>query len=150
MGVVMKKNVKGVAGLFDALFFLAVVSVVSVALLAAMDGSDDVIDGRGQDMVDAAHLVLLRSTLPNGSNNTYSIEEMVRAGNYQDALHRENVSETLDLLLPGMEWAWTVVKDGETYRLGGTVGSGVDVFCSIIRSPCGSEEVMFRLEAWRA
>jgi hypothetical protein len=61
-----------------------------------------------------------------------------------------NISEILDLLLPGMKWRWHVEVIGEQFRLGEERADSETTFCSVVRAPIKGGEIIFKLEAWSA
>lgn len=144
----MRKD--GVAALFDALIFLAIAALVSVALLSAFNGGERGPDGEQRSRVEAAHLVLLRSTVEDDGGNNHSLEELFKVNYRAGTGIRDHIEATMDLLLPGLEWRWTVRCQDTTAGYGSTTGPGPGepLFCSLVRAPLGSEEVVFRLEVW--
>ena len=143
----MIRRKEGVAALFDAMMFLAIAAVVSVALLSTFSGQQDEVAGRMQEEVEAAHLVLLRSTVVDGMGNAHPIEELFKLGEVNDNAD-ENITTILDLLIPGSDWRWTVERGGLTHSISTMPtwpGEGA-VFCSVIRAPIDGGEICFRLE----
>jgi hypothetical protein len=140
----------GIAALFDALVFLAIASVVSVALLSAFSGTDPGPEGGLQSRVEAAHLVLLRSSVKDGDGNAHSLEALCKLNSELGTEHREHIEDIMDLLLSGLGWRWTVQCGDTGTDLGSTAvpGPGEPVYCSLVRAPIGDEAVVFRLEAW--
>lgn len=139
---------EGIAALFDALIFLAIAALVSVVLLSAFSGGERGPDGEQQTRVEAAHLVLLRSTVEDEVGNNHTVEEMFKLNSVAgSAVH---IEATMDLLLPGLEWRWTVQCGGTSTGYGSTTapGAGEPLFCSQVRAPLDGAEVVFRLEAW--
>lgn len=141
---------RGIAGLFDALIFLAIASVVSVALLSAFAPQTLGPLGKEQERVEAAHTVLLRSTVFDEAGNSHTVEELFKTGAVQGGEYDGRLRDVLDHLLPGMAWRWTVLSDEGAFALGTTdvPGKGVPLFCSLVHAPMGGEVVDFRLVAW--
>jgi hypothetical protein len=141
----------GVAALFDALMFLAITSVVSVALLSAFTGHAVTEQNGVQERVEATHLVLLRSTMTDGTGNPHSLEELFKLGIIENGRHDGQIVGTLDHLLAGMEWRWSALWAGGTFVTGSPDPPGAAaVYCSLVRAPLDGGEVTFRLEAWPA
>lgn len=137
------------AGMFDALMFLAVASVVSVTLLAAFGERTSAGDDR-HEMVEDAHLVLLRSTAVGPDGNPHSVQELFVTAVCGDDVTKGKVHRTLELLLPGWDWCWSVHRGGsvvvEVYH--GRSGVGESIYCSIVRTSYQDEQIEYRLEAW--
>ena len=140
----------GIAGLFDALLFLAIASVVSVALLSAFSHQAAGPLGREQDRVEAAHTVLLRSTVVDGAGNSLSVEELFKIEAVEEGEYGIRLGGMLEHLLSGMGWCWTVRHDDHTFTIGSSDLPGIDqpLFCSKVSAPMEGGEVTFRLEAW--
>jgi hypothetical protein len=141
---------RGIAGLFDALLFLAIVSVVSAALLSAFSHQAAGPLGREQDRVEAAHTVLLRSTVVDGAGNSLSVEELFKIEAVEQGEYDVRLGGMLEHLLSGMRWCWTVQHDDHTFTIGSADLPGMDepLFCSKVSAPLEGGEVTFRLEAW--
>jgi hypothetical protein len=143
-------NRDGIAALFDALIFLAIASLVAVALLSAFSGGEQGPDEEVQSRVEAAHLVLLRSTLRDAGGNDHPVEELFKLEGVGDGEYQDPIEDVTDLLLPGLGWRWTV-QCGDTILSYGSAtlpGPREPLFCSLVRAPLNGEEVVFRLEAW--
>lgn len=136
----------GLAGLFDALIFLAIASLVSVSLLSALSAPSSHQEA-GSGRVDAAHSVLLRSTVSDARGNPLTIEEVFKLRASGDA-YASNISMVLGLLLQGLEWRWTVETPSRPYAFGQETVADGPILCSVIRAPFDGGEVVFRLEAW--
>ncbi len=140
----------GIAALFDALIFLAIASLVSVALFSAFNAEDREPCGDERSRVEAAHQVLLRSTIEDNEGNALSLEELFKLSGPEGWVNKERIEKILDLLLPGLGWKWTVLS-GENmidYGSAPVPGPGEPLFCSLVRAPINGEEMVFRLEAW--
>jgi hypothetical protein len=145
----MRNDRRGLAGLFDALIFLTVASVVSVSLLSALGGTSSA--GSEQDeRVDAVHNVLLRSTVIDGRGNPISIEEEFKLNTGDRTGLEDNISAILDLLLPGSEWRWSVEHGPRVWTFGKDIVPDGPVHCSIARAPFNGGEVVYRLDVWTA
>lgn len=147
----MRRDRRGVAAMFDALMFLAVASVVSVVLLGAFSGASGPQDKVVQEKVEAAHLVLLRSTLPSGSGNNITVMEMAAAEviGTRSGSSIDMASEALPLLLPGMGFLWEVGCGESSMMASSSVPpGGSDIYCSLIDADMPWGKVTFRLKAW--
>ena len=135
--------------MFDALMFLAVASVVSVTLLAAFGDRTSAGDDR-QEMVENVHTVLLRSTAIGHDNNSHPVQELLVAARGGEEATEATVHRTLELLLPGWDWCWSVHRDGsKVMELShGRSVAGATVYCSITRTSYQNEQIEYRLEAW--
>lgn len=137
---------RGIAGLFDALIFLAIASLVSASLIASLSAHGSSVEARNE-RIDTAHTVLLRSTVNDSRGNPVTIEELFKlrdsGGSYED-----HITAVLDLLLPRSGWRWSVERGEHRWTFGsGSVPEG-DVICSVLRAPIGDQEVVYRLDAW--
>ena len=145
----MKGSREGMAGIFDAFVFLAIASLVSVSLLAAVDGPSPE-EGEQQQRIEDSLTVLLRATVRDGDGNARSLQEVYlsRSGT-QDSIDDE-ITMTLGMLLPGWEWRWSVHRSGNEVAAVATseiVPEGT-VYCSTAQSTLLGEVVKYRLEAW--
>lgn len=143
----MRRDRRALAGIFDALIFLAIASLVSVSMLSALGGPSPTEDDRYK-RVDAAHTVLLRSTVIDARGNQATIEEVFKLDQVERAGYENNITAILDLLLPGTEWRWSVVNGGRSWAYGNVVVPEGEVYCSIVRAPFNGSEVEYRLDAW--
>lgn len=143
----MRLDRRGLAGLFDALIFLTIASLVSVSLLSAL-GAPSSAGDRQSERVDAAHVVLLRSTVPDAAGNQISVEEifMLQLADRVDC--GDNITGMLDLLLPGTEWRWTVESGPHNWTFGRATVPPGPVYCSVVRAPFNGSEVVYRLDCW--
>jgi hypothetical protein len=140
----------GIAALFDALIFLAIASLVSTALLSAFSGDLTKADDSLQTKVEAAHLVLLRSTIIDDEGNGHPVEEMFKLKSVREGEYRDHIGDITDLLLPGLGWKWPV-QVGETtlgYGPASIPGPREPLFCSLVHAPLNGTEMVFRLEVW--
>ncbi len=144
----MRKD--AIAALFDALVFLSIAALVSVALLSAFSGGEGRPNGEQQTRVDAAHLVLLRSTVEDGDGNNHSVEELFKLNGVAGSEVRVHIETTMDLLVSGSGWRWTVTCGdfSVVYGTSTVPGAGEPLFCSLVRAPLDGEEMVFRLEVW--
>jgi len=143
----MRRDKRALAGILDALIFLAIASLVAVSLLSACghpSRSDDAVGER----VDAAHAVLLRSTVLDAQGNSMTVEEAFKLGTLGPDVYENNVTMVLDLLLPGMEWRWSVERGADTWTYGDQEVPTGEVYCSLIRAPLDDAELIYRLDAW--
>ncbi|MBI0584087.1 MAG: hypothetical protein ISF22_07655 [Methanomassiliicoccus sp.] len=140
---------RALAGLFDALIFLAIAALVSVSLLSMLGAPSSETDDREMDRVEAAHTVLLRSTVIDASGNPGSLERLFMLENVDGGRYENNITLVLDLLLPGREWRWSVHYGDRSWTFGGEVMAG-EVHCSILRTSFDGSELEFRLESWPA
>lgn len=147
----MRRDRRGMAAMFDALMFLAVASIVSVALLGAFSGAAGPQDQAVQEKVEAAHLVLLRSTLAGGSGDNITVLEMTAAevADRAQGSSLDMAAEALPLLLPGMGFEWRV-ECGERTLVTSSSGppAGSDIYCSQVDMGMPWGQVVFRLRAW--
>lgn len=143
----MTRDRRALAGILDALIFLAIASLVAVSLLSAYGHtyrSDDAVSER----VDAAHAVLLRSTVLDVQGNFMTVEEAFKLETVGPCVYENNVTMALDLLLPGMEWRWSVERGAGTWTYGDQEVPKGEVYCSLVRAPLDNGEVIYRLDAW--
>ena len=145
----MRPDRRGLAGLFDALIFLAIASLVSVSLLSALGGLSPA-GGHQSERVDAAHITLLRSTVLDEQGNQVTIEELFMLKLAERVDRGKNITSILDLLLPGTEWRWSVQTDSQNWCFGRTTILSGPVFCSTFRAPFNGSEVVYRLDCWAA
>jgi hypothetical protein len=143
----MKRDRRAIAGLFDALIFLAIASLVSVSLLSALGGPASA-DDEMQKKVDAAHRVLLRTTVDDPRGNPTPIEEMFKIDSVEGMECGKNITMVLDLLLPGTEWRWSAEKGDRSWAFGNESVPGGTIYCSIIRAPFNGSVVEYRLDVW--
>ncbi len=138
------------AGLFDAFVFLAIAALVSVSLLTALSPSAEK-EGDGQQQVESTLTVVLRSTVRDGDGNSRSVQETLLSSGGADNGSEEHIARTLDLLLPGWEWRWTVHRaDGDEVLSNSDEQAPGAVHCSIAHSTFQGQAVEYRLEAWRS
>jgi hypothetical protein len=142
----MRRDRRGLAGLFDALIFLAIASLVSVSLLSALGGQQPHREV-GSERTDIVHEVLLRSTVADVRGNPVTIEEAFKLGASGER-YGGNISMVLDLLLPGSGWQWTVETSSRSYAFGSEAVTSGPVYCSVVRAPIDGGEVVFRLQVW--
>jgi hypothetical protein len=144
----MIKERRGLAAVFDAMIFLAIVSVVAVTLLSTISPPPA---GNGVEVdVEAVHNVLLRSTVTTGPGNNLTVQEAAVTSSCIDD-NRNCIQQRMAFLLPGRSWRWTVDHDGAHMVLGTpVVPEGVDVHCSIVRFDLPDGELSCRLDVWRA
>jgi len=146
-----RRRSSALAAIFDAMLFLAVVTVAAAVLLSGMQ------PGARQDdpdlrRLERAHAVLLASTLPDGKGANVTVMELaaesIRGSNATAAL--EFASGSLPVLLPGMQHRWSVRWDGRAASTGPEPPGGTPVYCvtASVAMPWG--EVSFALTAWRA
>jgi len=142
--MMLKKD--GVAALFDSMVFLAVVALVSVVLLTSSIPRAELPDGKGSEL-DAVHETLLRCTVRSDGNPLPLLEAVVQGGQLTEPI-KQQITVTLEGLLPGKGWRWTISSSAGADHLGGDVPTGEDVFASVEKVPLPSGEVTFMLEAW--
>lgn len=145
----MRQDRRALAGLFDALIFLAIASLVSVSLLSVLGGPSPA-GGHQGERVDASHTALLRSTVPDEKGNQVTIEELFMLQLADRVDIEGNITSILDLLLPGTEWRWSVQIGSKNWSFGRTEIPPGPVYCSIVRAPFNGFEVIYRLECWAA
>lgn len=139
----------GMAAIFDALVFIAVASVASTTLLTAF--SDKMPEmGDEQELVENAHMVLLRSTVSGPNGNPYSVQELFLIADGVENGIAEHIPMALELLLPGWNWCWTVERGGKEVAVivHGQAGADITLYCSITHVTYQGEQVEYRLEAW--
>ncbi|WP_147654417.1 hypothetical protein [Methanomassiliicoccus luminyensis] len=149
----MRRDRRGMAAMFDAVMFLAVASVVSVALLGVFSAVDAPQDPAVMERVEAAHQVLLRSTLSSSTGNNLTVMEMaateVMYGTSQSSL--DMASEALPTLIPGMEFRWEAWCGERSMTTSpASLPGGSDVYCSMADVDMPWGKVTFRLRAWFA
>jgi hypothetical protein len=143
----MRSDRRALAGLFDALVFLAIASLVSVTMLSAMGGTSSAND-RQSERVDAAHMALLRSTVPDDQGNQMTIEEIFMLRRTDRVNCEANITSILDLMLSGNGWRWSVETGSENWTFGTTILPPGPICCSVVRAPFNGSEVVFRLDCW--
>ncbi len=137
------------AGIFDAFVFLAIASLVSVSLLTAF-GAPSPEEGEEQRRVEDSLTVLLRATVIDSDGNARSLQEMYLSRSVTGDGIEDEITMTLEMLLPGWEWRWSVHRSGIEVAVVATnmiVPEGT-VYCSIIHSALLGEAVEYRLAAW--
>lgn len=138
----------GMAAIIDALVFLAIASIVSVSLLAALGAPSSHPDDRPASRVISSHIVLLRTTIADSSGNPCTLEDLFKLESVDVQSYEDNLTLALGLLLPSMEWRWTVEHEGCRWTFGSEAVPSGDLFCSIVRAPFDGSEIEYRLEAW--
>ncbi|MDW5563657.1 MAG: hypothetical protein SA339_10560 [Methanomassiliicoccus sp.] len=142
----MRRDRRALAGLFDALIFLAIASLVSVSLLSAIGVSHD--DGRRDHRVDAVHTALLRSTVDDSMGNPCSVQDLFKLEVVGPKDHEEEISSVLELLLIGKEWRWSVIYGERSWSYGTDTVPDDTVRCSVVRAPFNGSFIEYRLEVW--
>lgn len=145
----MRWGNEGMAGIFDAFVFLAIASLVSVSLLAAFTAPSPE-EGEEQRRVEDSLTVLLRMTVTGADGNVRALQETLLMSGGAGERVEEKISMTLEMLLPGWEWRWSVHRSGT--ELAAVSSSSIvpegTVYCSIVRGTLHGELVEHRLEAW--
>jgi hypothetical protein len=145
----MRWSREGMAGIFDAFVFLAIASLVSVSLLAAFS-APSLEEGEEQQRVEDSLTVLLRTTVKGADSNAQVLQEVFLMSKDVGQEMEVQISMTLDLLLPGWDWRWSVHRSGTeiaVVSISPIVPEGT-VYCSIVRQTFHGEVVEYRLEAW--
>jgi len=138
----------GVAALLDALIFLAVVAVVSTALLAAASPRALPPPAEASSELDAVHEALLRCTVPASPGKALPLLEAVVQGSEVSPPAKDVIERILGELLPTMDWRWAVSMPSGADAIGRSIPAGVDIFASVVRVPAPGGEVVFTLQAW--
>jgi hypothetical protein len=141
------KDRKGMAALFDALMFLSVMSVVSVAVLAAFtpdrSGDDDT-----QSYVQKCHSVLLGMTLRSWSNSSQRlmpVSDAIAALLAVDKPLPDRIRTEIDAMIVGLfepqfQAQWSCTMGGSRLVFGPDLSDRTgDVFVSTlyVSSPSG-------------
>ena len=142
MGVVPLKDRLGIAGLFDALIFLAVASLVSVSLIATLSAHVAPVERERGSSSPHRTSPFYRERFPR---NPSTVEELFKlrgqvmvAKSMSRCARPSAAAFRMEMVRGTREHRWA---------FGSKQVPNGDVICSIF-SPIDGQEVTYRLEAW--